>query len=701
MKPILIHVHVYYPNLWPELKNCLANIKDYPYQLYVTMVEKHQDIEKDIRENFPNAHIELVDNRGYDIGPFIYILNKVNLDDYSYVIKLHTKRDYTGELSNYVLNGINVGKDRWRKLLLLPFCSVKNFKKALSLLSNKKVGMVGASALIINGDTHNEGITLFEDRLKSLLKEMGLEYTFLSFIGGTMFIAKAPLLKILQKQTFFQFNPSLSVNRDYNDIVYIVERLLGTIIVAQGYKIAGVTCHLEPEYRLPKEKKAKRKKWFGFVKKQKGNKKKLKFYFCGIDFFKKTKTPTQKKIYLFGCQIYHKRIPVTIETSSNQPLQAYSQWLSDLKNNKSLFVPITKTPYRRKKSDAKIFAYYLPQFHAIDINDENYGKGFTEWTNVASALPMYAGHYQPKIPYDVGFYDLTNIKTIQRQVELAKMYGVYGFCFYYYWFNGKKVLEKPIDLFLNSDIDFPFHFCWANENWSKLWDGGDKEVILHQEKHLNADLFFKDILPYIKDKRYEKIDNRPLLMIYNPKMFDKNEMKTFLNDLDRLAIKYGFKGFFFMTSEAFGFSEPLKYGFQGIIEFPPHGIKNITPAPRDIISQDARFSVISLKDYISQKLYLSEEPYTVFKGCFPSWDNTPRKAYSGGCVYEISNEEFASWLSGILEWTKKHNLQNQQYVYINAWNEWAEGAILEPTTRYGYQNLQTVKDCLEDSRKLK
>ena len=414
-----------------------------------------------------------------------------------------------------------------------------------------------------------------------------------------------------------------------------------------------------------------------------------------------TKENGRKHIYVFGQKVLSlkkSKAKGIQPIKGNKSFYAYTQWLDDLKNNKSLFVPLTDKPYQRKQGDAKIFAYYLSQFHAIDINDKNYGKGFTEWTNVASATPMYAGHYQPKIPYDLGFYNLLDIKVIQRQVELAKAYGVYGFCFYYYWFNGQRVLEKPLDLFLNSNIDFPFHFCWANENWSKLWDGGDKEVILRQEKTLDAQRFFQDILPYIKDKRYEKIDNKPLLMIYNPKMFDKEEMKRFLHALDELAIQNGFNGFFFMASNAFSFSEPLEYGFKGIIEFPPHDIHQIKEVSKKVISSSARFSVISLSDYIKKKLYCAEKPYLVFKTCFPSWDNTPRKVYSDGFVLDISNEEFASWLSGNLEWTKAHNPANQQYVYINAWNEWAEGAILEPTTRYGYRSLQTVKDCLEKTK---
>ena len=380
-------------------------------------------------------------------------------------------------------------------------------------------------------------------------------------------------------------------------------------------------------------------------------------------------------------------------------IDEYASWITDLKNNKSFFVPFTNDNFVRKDNDVKVFAYYLPQFHSIDINDNNYGKGFTEWTNVASSTPLFSGHYQPKIPYDLGFYNLMQPGVMERQVEIAKAYGLYGFCFYYYWFSGKKVLEKPLEYFLNSDIDFPFHFCWANENWSKLWDGGDKEVILKQEaKDDDAEKFFKDILPFIKDKRYEKINNKPLLMVYRPSLFGKEYFINFADTLNKLAKKEGFDGFYIMGSNAFGFNDPEGYKCEGIIEFPPHELY-CSEVETKMISSNYSTKVFDMSHYIKNKKFIYKPNYKLFKTCFPSWDNTPRKAYSGGSIYQLTDEEYSYWLSSLLKWTKENNLDNEQYVYINAWNEWAEGAILEPTTRYGYKNLQILKDCLENLRK--
>lgn len=381
---------------------------------------------------------------------------------------------------------------------------------------------------------------------------------------------------------------------------------------------------------------------------------------------------------------------------------SYGKWVEEIKQDKSQFVPFTDKPYQRKEGDVKIFAYYLTQFHAIPENDDAHGKGFTEWTNVASAQPHFIGHYQPKIPYDLGFYNLLMPGVMERQVEIAKAYGVYGFCFYYYWFSGKKVLEKPLEYWLaHKEIDFHYHFCWANENWSKLWDGGNQELIFEQKlQDGDADKFFNDILPYLQDDRYEKIDNKPVLSIYSPQKFDKCAIRTFITTVNDLAVQNGFDGIYFLATNAFGFNEPLEYGFEGLVEFPPHVIGNYCQEVRTIdrIIPSTNFVVLSTNKLFEEKLYLNDSPFPIYRTCFPSWDNTPRKAWSQGWFFQMNDENFKTWLKDIIQWTRKHHSASEQYVYINAWNEWGEGAILEPTIRDGYKNLEIVKQCVENNR---
>lgn len=378
----------------------------------------------------------------------------------------------------------------------------------------------------------------------------------------------------------------------------------------------------------------------------------------------------------------------------------YAKWIRDVKQDKSLFVPITQIPFERKSTDVKIFAYYLTQFHAIPENDLAHGKGFTEWTNVASVVPQFSGHWQPHVPYDVGFYNLLDINVMRRQAELAKMYGIYGWCFYYYWFSGRRVLEKPLENFLKSDIDMHFHFCWANENWSKLWDGGNQEIILEQKyADDDAENFFHDILPYIKDSRYEKIDNKPVLIIYNIKKIPRKYLHQFKEKLDEMAIQNGFAGFFWGANPVNNFFDIKSVNFDVVVEFPPHALMGLKNKMRSRLQNGARFTIKNVHRYIQNKAYFKNNDVHTFKACFPYWDNTARKLYSNAVIFDMYGDDFYQWLTDIVKWTKKNNPDNQQYVYINAWNEWAEGAHLEPDTRHGYKNLGIVKRCLEEARK--
>lgn len=384
---------------------------------------------------------------------------------------------------------------------------------------------------------------------------------------------------------------------------------------------------------------------------------------------------------------------------TNQFLEKYFEWQKALKQDKTQFVPFTTSPYVPQAGDPKIYAFYLTQFHAIPENDHAHGKGFTEWTNVANATPQFVGHHQPKIPYDLGFYNLLMPGVMERQVEIAKAYGVYGFCFYYYWFSGRKLLEKPLVYFLHSDIDFHYHLCWATENWSKKWDGGEQELIV--EQHLENDdteKFFNDLLPYISDPRYDRIEDKPVLIIYRSDIFDKDRLVSFLGRLNELSIEHGFAGLYIMGTNAFNFDSPEEYNYKGLVEFPPHGINLELYKVEKKRIPGSNFNIVDFSNYIRQKCYLAEKTYPVFKSCFPSWDNSPRKLYSNGYCCLMNDEDYHQWLRDIILWTREHHTTEENIIYVNAWNEWAEGAILEPTTFFGYKNLDILKKTIEEAR---
>ncbi|MBP3546563.1 MAG: glycoside hydrolase family 99-like domain-containing protein [Alphaproteobacteria bacterium] len=423
----------------------------------------------------------------------------------------------------------------------------------------------------------------------------------------------------------------------------------------------------------------------------------VRYRFLGITIIKITFFPSKKIVKFLGIKFSIKN------TQSKSLIDEYIQYISSPFSQKD-FVPITNSKCN-KKIDAKVIAFYLPQYHSIELNDIVHGKGFTEWNNVSKTIPYYTGHYQPHIPYDLGFYNLSSSHIMHRQVELAKLYGIDGFCFHYYWFSGKRLLETPIMNWLdNKKLDFPFCLCWANENWSKLWDGGNKEIIMPQNhKEDDDEKFFYDILPFFKDNRYIRIDNKPLFILYRANLFSDEHIRNFRNTMEKLAIENGFNGIYFSIVHTSSCDiDSYKDVFDSIIEFPPHQMNNLQTLNLNnkYVVPNFKCQVFNIADYVNNKKYIYETPYRTFKSVFPSWDNSARKAFSNGYVFHNSSPNlYKKWLKGCIEWEQENNPKNEQFIFVNAWNEWAEGAHLEPDTRYGYAYLQATKDVIEDKVK--
>lgn len=365
-------------------------------------------------------------------------------------------------------------------------------------------------------------------------------------------------------------------------------------------------------------------------------------------------------------------------------------------------VPLVSSKRRQHRidtlNDVKLIAFYLPQYHPIPENDRWWGKGFTEWTNVAKAKPNFEGHHQPHLPADLGFYDLRVVEVMEEQARLARRYGIYGFCYFYYWFNGRRLLELPLERILTTNRpDFPFCLSWANENWTRQWDGREDEILIAQQ-HSEADhvAVMKDLIRYFKHPNYIKINGRPLFLVYRVDLFPNIKKTTQL--WREVCMKEGVGDIYLAMVECFEHStsmeNPATYGFDASVEYPPHGIVIEVDPPGKIINKEFRGVV---KDYRKAALYYIQKPipgFVHFRCVMPGWDNTPRRQNASQIFVYSSPGAYQAWLEMIIEETREQNFGDERIVFINAWNEWAEGTYLEPDSRYGHAFLQATRNAL-------
>lgn len=394
--------------------------------------------------------------------------------------------------------------------------------------------------------------------------------------------------------------------------------------------------------------------------------------------------------------------------NTKDEMQEYINYIENYTNQKDgeMYKEYEPSPVDLQENDTKVIAWYLPQFHRIDVNDQYYGRGFTEWTNTSKAIPMFTGHYQPHIPYDVGYYDLNNPEVFPRQIQLAKHYGIYGFSFYYYWFSGKRIMEKPLEYFRqHPELDIKYCITWANENWTARWDGENHDLIFEQKlRSGDAARFIEDLLPYFADDRYIRINNKLPLIIYRPTVWSKDRVKRLFQDFRDAMRKNGMGELYLMVCNARGAEENVEeWGADALVEFPPHGVRQRTRAIRvkGYLNPYFMGQIISADEFIKEREYLYEHKCgKYFRGAMPSWDNTARRARSGAWVYTgLTPDTFRQWMRDIMIESKKIHTREEDIVFVNAWNEWAEGAHLEPDIKYGYANLEAVRKAIEQSRR--
>jgi glycosyltransferase involved in cell wall biosynthesis len=345
------------------------------------------------------------------------------------------------------------------------------------------------------------------------------------------------------------------------------------------------------------------------------------------------------------------------------------------------------------KPQATLLAYYLPQFHAFAENDGWWGKGFTEWTNIVRGAPRFVGHYQPRVPRDLGFYTLESNDTMRRQIEMARASGVSGFVFYYYWFNGKRLMEGPVNRFLEDPtLDINFALMWANENWTRRWDGAESEVLISQDYRPGDDrAMAAEFAQHFKDPRYIRLQNRPLLMIYRPGIIP-NVRQAILRWRELFRSEFQEDPLFVMA-QAFNAEDPDEFGFDGAIEFPPHKLTtHMAPVNIDFkyLDEDFAGSIHRYDDVVAVSLAEPSPNFPLIKTAVPSWDNDARRQGTGLVITGSTPRKYESWLSKLVEIAKANPFFGEPIVCVNAWNEWCEGAYLEPDLHFGAAYLNAT-----------
>jgi Glycosyltransferase WbsX/Domain of unknown function (DUF4214) len=351
-----------------------------------------------------------------------------------------------------------------------------------------------------------------------------------------------------------------------------------------------------------------------------------------------------------------------------------------------------KKQYVSFEDNSKLIAFYLPQYHQVKENSEWWGEGFTEWTNVAKAQPNFEGHIQPHVPKDLGFYDLTNVEVMRKQSELALKYGVFGFCFYHYWFSGRRILETPVNNFIKSDIDMPFCLCWANENWTRTWSGDETSVLLAQEhKENDEEQFIYDLLPYLNDDRYIKVNGRPLILIY--RIHQLPNPSESIKKWRAEANKHGIPGLHIAIVDFYDVTSPDEVGADALVEFPPHKFISSDNHPDvfpNFTNPNFNGGVVDYKKIIQQSMRRGKHDYVFYRGIVPSWDNTARRQNTPITILNSSPALYSKWLEYLRRYTRENDKlkMKNEFIFINAWNEWGEGCHLEPDIHWGKSYLE-------------
>jgi lipopolysaccharide biosynthesis protein len=352
-------------------------------------------------------------------------------------------------------------------------------------------------------------------------------------------------------------------------------------------------------------------------------------------------------------------------------------------------------------------AFYLPQFHPTPENDMHWGKSFTEWCNVTKALPRFEGHLQPHLPGEMGFYDLRIPEVMDQQAELARAHGVEAFCFYYYRFGEKRILHRPVDQFLGlGRTDIGFCYCWANESWTRAWDGKTSEVLLEQRYDEDTLIRIADDLAIaFSDPRHLRVAGAPVFLIYQVEKLPHGG-----KDIDRLRFHLKVRGFgevHICAVQSWGLQDPAQYGIDAVVDFPPHRIRRPNGRPlvkaENVPGADPQLGDYfeNYADVVATHLGAPEESFPRYPAVTPSWDNTPRRAREGHVLLGATPAAFQDWTARAGELTLRRFDEGRiksPLLFVNAWNEWAEGAVLEPDSVHGRAYIEAFAAGLKEAK---
>jgi len=378
-----------------------------------------------------------------------------------------------------------------------------------------------------------------------------------------------------------------------------------------------------------------------------------------------------------------------------------------------------------KSKLVKPIAMYFPQLHRIPENDQWWGEGFTDWVNVKAAQPQFDGHYQPRVPLGFNYYDQSKIETMRWQIDLAKSYGMYGFCHYHYWFDGKQLLETPTNLMLdNKDLDMPFCLSWANETWSKRWDGQNNNILIKQTHPPSKErwkLHFNYLIKAWRDKRAIKVNNKPVFIIYRP--HNIQEVHNMIDYWRELALDNGLDGLYLVYQKQYELPDrECLEAFDAVFQFQPfEAIYDLASSSNSLSStilvrffrmlpETAKKAFRSLRSQFANGLTLydydsvwehivavrTDPDLVTFPGAFVDWDNTARYKKKATVFQNVSIERFEYWLTRLVKSMPKRDIP-EPFIFINAWNEWAESTYLEPDEKNGYDFLAALQRALAET----